>query len=111
MSAIKDSKIMPDSQPIRPEHDQSDAMEPSAEGSNPTTFFHGKRERSKTEALVKLLFPEEWKRVERLKNMRRERLLREKEEAQANEPEAVAPGEQVEGAENSGEPEQVPGEA
>lgn len=42
-----------------------------SEQTTSVSVFHGCKERSKTEELAKLLLPQQWERVERLRSMKR----------------------------------------
>ena len=74
---------MPRPQFVPHDHTLPRTREARPVGLNFDTVFHGTREHSKTEGLARLLMPKACERVERLRSLKRARILREKAEEEA----------------------------
>lgn len=81
---------MPRPQFVPRDHTLPRIREARPVGLNFDTVFRGTREHSKTEGLARLLMPKACERVERLRSMKRARILRERAEEEAAEAEAAA---------------------
>ena len=98
---------MPRPQFVPYDHTLPRAREARPVGLNLDSIFQGTREHSRTEGLARLLMSKSWERVERLRSMKRARILRERAEEETVEA-AAEQRRAEEGLQPAPEPSTVP---